>query len=101
MLRSSRCTFGDRLSVVCSRVSARAQHGGVDMSIGGSVQDSMFSDGDRYEGFMGRWSREIAPLLVRFAMVRDGDTVLDVGSGTGALSAAIATAAPSSHIVGI
>jgi SAM-dependent methyltransferase len=71
------------------------------MSTGGSVQDSMFSDGDRYEGFMGRWSREVAPLLVRFAMVRDGDTVLDVGSGTGALSTAIATAAPSSRIVGI
>jgi SAM-dependent methyltransferase len=50
---------------------------------------------------MGRWSRNLAPLLVRFAGVREGDTVLDVGSGTGALTAAIAKAVPSSRIVGI
>jgi SAM-dependent methyltransferase len=61
----------------------------------------MFSAGEAYERFMGRWSRELAPLLVRFAGVRDGDAVLDVGSGTGALTAAVAAAAPSSHIVGI
>lgn len=50
---------------------------------------------------MGRWSRRLAPLLVRFAGVSDGDRVLDVGSGTGALAAAVARAAPSSRIVGI
>jgi len=50
---------------------------------------------------MGRWSRELAPLLVRFAGIQDGDAVLDVGSGTGALAAAAALAAPSSRIVGV
>lgn len=64
-------------------------------------QDAMFSAADAYERFMGRWSRALAPQLVRFAEVRDGDRVLDVGSGTGALAAAIAAAAPSSAIVGI
>ena len=64
-------------------------------------QKGMFSGGDAYERFMGRWSREAAPILVKFAGVRDGDAVLDVGSGTGALTAAIAAAAPSSRIVGI
>ncbi len=64
-------------------------------------QDSMFSAGDAYERFMGRWSRELAPLLVRFAGVRDGDSILDIGSGTGALAAAAAAAAPSSAILGI
>jgi SAM-dependent methyltransferase len=50
---------------------------------------------------MGRWSRSLAPLFVRFTGVRDGDTVLDVGSGTGALAASVAKMAPSSRIVGI
>jgi SAM-dependent methyltransferase len=61
----------------------------------------MFSLGEAYDAFMGRWSARLAPLLVQFAGVIDGDNVLDVGSGTGALSATIAAVAPSSRIVGI
>lgn len=64
-------------------------------------QDPMFSAAESYERFMGKWSRDMAPLLVRFAGVKDGDAVLDIGSGTGALSAALAAAAPASRIVGI
>jgi SAM-dependent methyltransferase len=64
-------------------------------------QNSVFSEAQAYERFMGRWSRSLAPLFVRFAGVRDGDTVLDVGSGTGALAASVAKMAPSSRIVGI
>jgi SAM-dependent methyltransferase len=66
-----------------------------------NAQDPVFSAAQAYERFMGRWSRGLAPLLVRFAGVRDGDTMLDVGSGTGSLAAAIARIAPSSRIVGI
>jgi SAM-dependent methyltransferase len=61
----------------------------------------MFSLGDAYERFMGRWSRKLAPLLVQFAAVDDGDAVADIGSGTGALTAAVVAAAPSSHVLGI
>ncbi len=61
----------------------------------------MFSAGASYDAFMGTWSRRLAPLLVRFADVRDGDAVLDVGCGTGALSAAVAAAAHSSRLVGV
>ena len=68
---------------------------------GVGAQGGMFLAGDGYERFMGRWSRELAPLLVKFAGVRNGDDVLDVGSGTGALTAALAAVAPSSRIVGI
>src|SRR6185312_4986380 len=60
-----------------------------------------FSAGEPYEQFMGRWSRGLAPLLVRFAGVVDGEAILDVGSGTGALTAALAAAVPSSTIVGV
>jgi SAM-dependent methyltransferase len=65
------------------------------------AQDKMFSAGDAYERFMGRWSRELAPLLVRFAGIRDGEALFDVGSGTGALTAAMLKVAPNSRVVGI
>ncbi len=64
---------------------------------GSGAQGGMFSAGDAYERFMGRWSRALAPLLVKFAGVRDGDAVIDVGSGTGALTAAVVAVAPSSR----
>lgn len=60
----------------------------------------MFSESDGYERFMGRWSRRLAPLLVTFSGVTEGDRVLDVGSGTGALSAA-AAAVESVQVTGI
>jgi SAM-dependent methyltransferase len=71
------------------------------VSASSRAQDAMFSEARAYERFMGRWSRQLAPLLVRFAGVRDGDALLDVGSGTGALSAALVAAAPGSRVVGI
>jgi SAM-dependent methyltransferase len=40
---------------------------------------------------MGRWSRELAPLLLQFAGVSDDNTVLDVGAGTGSIAAALAS----------
>jgi SAM-dependent methyltransferase len=64
-------------------------------------QPDLFAESDAYERFMGRWSRQLAPLLVEFASVSDGQTVLDIGSGTGALSFAVAAASPASRVTGV
>jgi SAM-dependent methyltransferase len=42
-----------------------------------------------YEAFIGRWSRQVAPLFVRWLGVPGGRRWLDVGCGTGALTAAV------------
>ncbi|MFS8147952.1 SAM-dependent methyltransferase [Rhizobium sp. R635] len=45
---------------------------------------------DGYERLMGRWSRRLAPMLIDFAGLADGDRVLDVGCGTGSLAFTLA-----------
>jgi len=61
----------------------------------------MFDNPKAYERFMGRWSKHLAPQLVEFAGIQDGDGVLDVGSGTGALALSAAAATHRSEIVGL
>jgi SAM-dependent methyltransferase len=65
------------------------------------IHGHFFGEGDAYEQFMGRWSRRLAPLLVRFASVVDGDAVLDVGCGTGELTLAAAAAGPAVAVTGV
>jgi SAM-dependent methyltransferase len=54
-----------------------------------------------YERIMGQWSRRLAPKLIEFAGVSAGDRVLDVGCGTGSLTAALAGHPNLAAIVGI
>lgn len=47
----------------------------------------MFSSDLGYDNFMGRFSTRLAPVFADFAGIEDGARVLDVGAGTGALTA--------------
>ena len=48
-------------------------------------------DGEAYDAFMGRYSTRLAPRFADFAGVGSGARVLDVGAGTGALTAELGT----------
>lgn len=67
----------------------------------GKAESAMFSEAEAYERFMGRWSRPLAPPFLTFAGVKDGDRVLDVGSGTGSVALAVSAEAPAGRAVGI
>jgi SAM-dependent methyltransferase len=60
----------------------------------------MFADAEAYDRFMGRWSRLVAP-LVDLAALPDGGPVLDVGSGTGALSFEVVRRKPAFRVTGV
>jgi len=57
--------------------------------------------GSPYELYIGRWSRKIAPLFLAWLDQLTGKRWLDVGCGTGALSAAILDRCAPSRVVGV
>ncbi len=61
----------------------------------------MFTKAAAYERLMGRWSRQLAPLFLNFSAIRDGESVLDVGCGTGSLTGALIERLPRARLVGI
>lgn len=59
--------------------------------------DDAWVAGDRYDPYMGRWSRAVAPLFVAWLDLPAGLRWVDIGCGTGALASTIlGTAAPAS-----
>ncbi len=60
-----------------------------------------FQNAEAYERIMGRWSKRLAPLLIRFGGLSDGDRVLDVGCGTGSLTFALPEIANVAAVTGI
>ena len=60
-----------------------------------------FGDAEAYEQIMGRWSRRLAPLLIQFGGLSDGEYVLDVGCGTGSLTFTFPEIANVASVTGI
>jgi ubiquinone/menaquinone biosynthesis C-methylase UbiE len=58
-------------------------------------------DAAGYEQLMGRWSKKLAPLFINFAGLADGETILDVGCGTGSLTFALVEAADLKEVAAI
>ena len=61
----------------------------------------MFGDAQAYERFMGRWSARLAPVFLDAVGMPEPRRVVDVGSGTGNLSRAVAERWPSCEVVGV
>jgi SAM-dependent methyltransferase len=66
-----------------------------------ALSPSNFQDANAYERLMGRWSRLLAPLLIKFGGLHDGDRVLDVGCGTGSLMFELPALANVAKVTGI
>ncbi len=62
---------------------------------------SIWAVGAAYEPYVGRWSRAVAREFLAWLAVPAGSRWLDVGCGTGALSATILAAAQPSTVTGI
>ena len=77
------------------------QHGFAQNANVTEAEAKMFAVSAGYERFMGRWSRLLAPAYIAFAGVKNGDRVLDVGTGTGSLAAAVEASMSASEIVGV
>ena len=60
-----------------------------------------WANGDKYEGYMGRWSRRVAREFVNWLAVPANGHWLDVGCGTGALSQTVLLSAKPASIKGI
>jgi len=64
-----------------------------------SAPSDGWNAGSTYEEFMGRWSRPVAGEFVRWLDAEPGGHWLDVGTGTGALAAAICAVAHPASVV--
>jgi len=60
-----------------------------------------WSRGDVYDRYVGRWSRQVAPVFLSWLGVPAGRAWLDVGCGTGALCAAILEHAAPRAVTGV
>ena len=61
----------------------------------------VWARGDAYEAYVGRWSRRVAARFLAWLDVPAGRRWLDVGCGTGALSASVLTLTDPAEVTGV
>ena len=61
----------------------------------------VFTQGDAYERFMGRWSRLVATRFLEWLDPTPGSRWADLGCGTGALTAVVLEHASPSSVLGV
>jgi SAM-dependent methyltransferase len=61
----------------------------------------LWASGERYEPYVGRWSRRVAERFVPWLDLPDGLRWLDVGCGTGALTDAVLHHASPANVLGV
>lgn len=66
-----------------------------------SIYQAAFEDGVSYERFMGRWSRLAGMTFASWLCIPPHSRWLDVGCGTGAFAAVVATTCRPSAVVGV
>ena len=64
-------------------------------------EHEVWAVGDAYEAYVGRWSRRIAEAFLQWLQVPAGRHWLDVGCGTGALTATVLAVADPAQIIGV
>jgi SAM-dependent methyltransferase len=65
------------------------------------VTGEVWAVGEAYEAYVGRWSRSVAGLFLDWLEVPEGRRWLDVGCGTGALTAAVLRVEEPAEVVGV
>lgn len=65
------------------------------------MASEVWAVGDAYEDYIGRWSRRVAVEFLTWLAVPPGREWLDVGCGTGALTASVLAQANPAHVVGV
>lgn len=66
-----------------------------------TVQTNLWGGSDAYERYMGRWSRAVAPLFADWLGMSAGARWLDIGCGTGILTATVLARGEPSQIAAI
>src|SRR5262249_54925625 len=71
------------------------------MSVRNPMRHDLWTAGDAYEPFVGRWSRRVAREFIAWLALAGNLHWLDVGCGTGALTQTILAAAAPREVLGI